>query len=57
MPAAILVKSSYNPAVGGHAPGDIRDAFAEAVDAYERWDDGDPEPTVEVRDQAARRSA
>ena len=43
--------SFYTPARGGHAPGDLRDAFCEAVDAYEDWKEGDPEPTVELRDK------
>jgi hypothetical protein len=51
MTTSLLPGSFYAPGRGGHAPGDVRDAFAEAVDAYEAWDDGDPEPTVELRDQ------
>jgi hypothetical protein len=54
MPEALLIKSFYAPARGGHAPGDVRDAFVEAVDAYEAWEDGTPEPTVDVRDQPIR---
>lgn len=49
---AILVNSTYQPARGGHAPGDVRDAFLEAVNCYAQWDDGEPEPTVEVRGRA-----
>ncbi len=37
----------YHPSRGGHAPGDLRDAFAEAVEAGR----GDPNQTVELRDQ------
>ncbi len=32
----------------GHAPGHIRSAFLDAVEAYSGWNDGDPEPCVEV---------
>ena len=32
---------------GGHAPGHIRDTFLRAVDAFEAWEDGEPEPTIE----------
>ena len=46
---SILTQSRYNPARGGHAPGDVRDAFLEAIEAFENWEDGDDEPTVEVR--------
>jgi hypothetical protein len=28
---SILINSSYNPARGGHAPGDLRTAFEEAL--------------------------
>ena len=54
---AVLTGSYYVPARGGHAPGDIRDAFAEALDAYEDWADGEPEPTVELRDKQVPISA
>lgn len=47
----ILRTSFYNPARGGHAPGDVRDAFVEAIDAFADWPDGAPEPTVEIREQ------
>jgi hypothetical protein len=30
---SILINSRYNPARGGHAPGDLRTAFEEAVEA------------------------
>jgi hypothetical protein len=49
--SGILVGSHYKPGRGGHAPGDLRDAFCAAVDAYQDWDEGEPEPTVEVRDR------
>jgi hypothetical protein len=39
----------YNPARGGHAPGDLRTVFEEAVEAICDWNEGDPEPTIEVR--------
>jgi hypothetical protein len=51
MPKPILIGSNYNPGRGGHAPGDIRDAFVhEAIPAFIEWMSG-PEPTVEVREQ------
>jgi hypothetical protein len=31
----------------GHAPGHVRDMFLEAVEAYNAWEAGEPEPTVE----------
>ena len=34
---------------GGHAPGHLRDAFCEAVQAFHDWRDG-PEPTVTLDD-------
>jgi hypothetical protein len=30
----------------GHAPGNVREAFHDAIEAYEIWEDGEPEPTV-----------
>ncbi|WP_018263350.1 hypothetical protein [Methylobacterium sp. WSM2598] len=48
---SVLKHSSYTPARGGHAPGDIRDAFLEAIEAFEAWEDDEPEPTVEVRER------
>ena len=39
------------PAKGGHAPGDVRDAFLEAITAFMEWKNGEPEPTVELREQ------
>jgi hypothetical protein len=47
----ILKHSRYNPGRGGHAPGDLRDAFVEAVDALQGFQPGAPLPTVEVREQ------
>jgi hypothetical protein len=38
---------SYTPAQGGHAPGNVRDAFLAAINAFEKWREG-PEPTVEL---------
>ncbi len=49
MQTSLLVGSRYSPSRGGHAPGDLREAFAAAVDAFEAWGGGDPGPTVEVR--------
>jgi hypothetical protein len=45
-----LVNSQYNPARGGHAPSDLRDAFLKTVEAVFDWSTGEPEPTVEVRE-------
>lgn len=56
MPQPILIRSSYRPARGGHAPGDLRDAFLEGIEAFAAWRPGQPEPTVEVREQAVRLS-
>jgi hypothetical protein len=47
----ILKGSAFQPAKGGHAPGDVREAFCEAVDAFEERQNGAPEPTVELREQ------
>jgi hypothetical protein len=47
----LLVQSRYSPARGGHAPGDLRDAFLEAAQAYFDKKPGEPEPTVELREQ------
>jgi hypothetical protein len=49
--ASILTGSLYSPARGGHAPGDVRDAFFAAVEAYDAWEISEPEPTVELRGQ------
>jgi hypothetical protein len=53
----ILIGSSYKPGRGGHAPGDLRNAFLEALDAYESWEDGAAEPDVELRDRQVKLSA
>ena len=47
---AILTRSHYSPALGGHGPNDVRDAFLEAIEACFLWKAGEPEPTVELRD-------
>ncbi len=57
MPQPILPHSSYRPARGGHAPGDLRDAFLEGIEAFAAWRPGQPEPSVEVREQAVPLSA
>ncbi len=49
--SSILNGSFYTAARGGHAPGDIRRAFCDALDAFREWEDGEPEPTVEVRER------
>jgi hypothetical protein len=48
----ILRRSRYNPARGGHAPGDVREAFLEGIKALLDWQAGEPEPMVELRDRA-----
>ena len=45
---ALLRGSTYSPLRGGHAPGDVRDAFLEAIVAFMEWAEGEPEPTVEL---------
>ena len=32
----------------GHAPGHIREAFLNAIEEFMAWNDGEPEPTVDV---------
>lgn len=49
--SAILGGSFYEPRVGGHAPGDLRDAFLDAVEGLRRRRPGTPIPLVEVREQ------
>jgi hypothetical protein len=44
MQTSVLHHSSYSPLQGGHAPGDIREAFCDAVDAFDAWKDGEPSP-------------
>lgn len=51
MPNSAFDQSSYRPARGGHAPGDLRNAFLEAIEAYGAWIPKGPEPTVEVQDR------
>jgi hypothetical protein len=46
---SLLIQSRYHPALGGHAPDDLREAFEEAVDAVSSWKHGEPEPIIEVR--------
>lgn len=31
----------------GHAPGHVREAFLNAIDAFVSWAEGEPEPTIE----------
>lgn len=50
MTTILLKGSSYDVNRGGHAPGDVRDAFAEAFDAFGTWKSGEPEPTIELRE-------
>jgi hypothetical protein len=44
------ILGSYHAGRGGHAPGHIRDAFDDAIEAYQSWEDGEPEPCVEISD-------
>jgi hypothetical protein len=53
----VLTESFYKPARGGHAPGDVRQAFADALDAYWEWEEGEPEPMIMLRDQPVSISA
>src|SRR5689334_16059239 len=46
----ILKRSRYNPGRGGHAPGDLRNAFEEAVEALDKHQIGCLMPVVEVRE-------
>lgn len=48
---SILNASSYKPALGGHAPGDVRDAFLNAVEDLRSWQPGMPEPVAELRER------
>lgn len=47
---AILTNSTYSTTRGGHAPGDLRDAFREAFNAFMAWADSEPEPSIHVRE-------
>src|SRR5687768_1357229 len=51
MDMSLLPASRFSPSRGGHAPGDVRDAFIEAIEAYRAWKPGEPEPEVELRDE------
>ena len=42
-------RSDYEPSRGGHAPGDLRDAFEELQEAYAASDDGGDVPGIEYR--------
>ena len=45
------VNSYFDPARGGHAPSDLRDAFAEAVEASIARSDPDEPLEIEVRNE------
>ena len=45
----LLKFARFNPSRGGHAPGDVRDSFLQALEAYETWQYGEPEPLIELR--------
>lgn len=45
------MNTPWKPAAGGHAPGYARDAFIAAIEAFESWEDGEPEPAVELNGQ------
>src|SRR5262245_21907195 len=47
-----LYFSRYSPSIGGHAPGHVRDAFIDALDQFEAWENGEPEPSIEIDGQA-----
>lgn len=49
--SSILAASRYKPALGGHAPGDIRDAFLYAIADLRSWQPGMPEPMAELRER------
>jgi hypothetical protein len=49
---SLLCKSSFNPARGGHAPGDVRDAFLDAIDSIYSSAESDPLPRFELREKA-----
>ncbi|WP_146604441.1 hypothetical protein [Rhodoplanes roseus] len=44
-----LQSSKYNPSRGGRAPNDLHAGFDDAVQAVLAWDNGQPEPAVEIR--------
>lgn len=53
----VLISSRYKPAAGGHAPGDLRDAFLSAVEDLRSWRPKMPEPITSVREQPVPLSA
>jgi death on curing protein len=48
---SVLHASFYSASRGGHAPGDLRDVFGNALEAFQMWEYGKPEPTVDLREQ------
>ena len=53
----ILTRSRFNPARGGPAPTDVRGVFLETLKAVRAWNDGEPEPHVELRGRQVPASA
>ena len=51
MSRPLLRGSSYDPARGGHAPGDLRASFSDVLDAVKTWAPGDLEPALEFRER------
>jgi hypothetical protein len=47
MEDSVMTKNYVHGQHGGHSPGHVCDTFLRAVDAFEAWEDGEPEPTVE----------
>lgn len=47
----VLISSRYKAATGGHAPGDLRNAFLTAVEDLRSWRPGMPELMADVQDQ------
>ena len=48
----VLKGSRFKPSRGGHAPGDVRDAFVEAAESWRHWEpDTESEPVVDLRDK------
>jgi hypothetical protein len=46
--ASVQTTEAYMPKLrSGHAPGHVRDTFVAAVEAFEGWEAGEAEPTVE----------
>ena len=41
----------------GHAPGHVREAFLDAAEAFEKWEPGTPEPTVDFESRPTPISA